>query len=110
MGLQRRSSIYLQGRPRQYLVESFYWIQFEHFLPSNDKTYNYTQKNTTQIGNLHFVYNVGSWPDYLAEMAGILPRMVQPLSVCLRNDTFRSRTGLRTCVCFIHRQPTTEAS
>ena len=50
-------------------VESFYWIQFEHFLPTNDKTYNYTQKHTTQIGNLHFVYNVASWPDYQAEMA-----------------------------------------
>jgi hypothetical protein len=51
-------------------VESFYWIQFEHFLPSNDRAYNYASKNTTQIGDLHFVYNVGSWPDYLAEMAG----------------------------------------
>jgi len=50
-------------------VESFYWIQFEHFLPSNDRTYNYGSKNTAQIGDLHFVYNVGSWPDYLAEMA-----------------------------------------
>ena len=57
-----------QGRGNS--VESFYWIQFEHFLPSNDRTYNYGSKNTTQIGDLHFVYNVGSWPDYLAEMAG----------------------------------------
>jgi hypothetical protein len=45
-------------------------VQFEHFLPSNDRTYNYALKNTTQIGDLHFVYNVGSWPDYLTEMAG----------------------------------------
>jgi hypothetical protein len=51
-------------------VESFYWIQFEHFLPSNDRTYNYGSKITTQIGDLRFVYNVGSWPDYMAEMAG----------------------------------------
>jgi hypothetical protein len=51
-------------------VESFYWIQFEHFLPSNDRTYIYSSKNTTQIGDLQFVYNVGSWPDYAAEMAG----------------------------------------
>jgi len=57
-----------QGRDNT--VESFYWIQFEHFLPSNDRTYNYSSKNTTQIGDLHFVYNVGSWPDYRAEMAG----------------------------------------
>jgi len=57
-----------QGRDNS--VESFYWIQFEHFLPSNDRTYNYASKNTTLIGDLRFVYNVGSWPDYLAEMAG----------------------------------------
>ena len=56
-----------QGRDNT--VESFYWIQFEHFLPSNDRTYNYSSKNTTQIGDLNFVYNVGSWPDYRAEMA-----------------------------------------
>jgi hypothetical protein len=55
---------------RDNSVESFYWIQFEHFLPSNDRTYNYGSKSTTQIGDLHFVYNVGSWPDYQAEMAG----------------------------------------
>jgi hypothetical protein len=55
---------------RDKTVESFYWIQFEHFLPSNDRTYNYGSKNTTQIGDLQFVYNVGSWPDYAAEMAG----------------------------------------
>jgi hypothetical protein len=57
-----------QGRDNT--VESFYWIQFEHFLPSNDRTYKYGSKNTTQIGDLQFVYNVGSWPDYGAEMAG----------------------------------------
>jgi len=50
-------------------VASFYWIQFEHFLPSNDRTYKYGSKQTTQIGGLPFVYNVGSWPDYLIEMA-----------------------------------------
>jgi hypothetical protein len=56
-----------QGRDNT--VESFYWIQFEHFLPSNDRSYNYGSKNTTQIGDLHFVYNVGSWPEYGIEMA-----------------------------------------
>ena len=34
-----------QGRDNT--VESFYWIQFEHFLPSNDRTYKYGSKNTT---------------------------------------------------------------
>jgi hypothetical protein len=62
--------MYLQGRAGDNTVESFYWIQFEHFLQCNDRTYNYGSKNTTQIGDLHFVYNVRSWPDYAAEMAG----------------------------------------
>ena len=57
-----------QGRDNT--VESFYWIQFEHFLPSNDRTYHYGSKNTTQIGDLQFVYNVGSFLDYAAAMAG----------------------------------------
>ena len=46
--------MYLQEQGRDNTVESFYWIQFEHFLPSNDRTYNYASKNTTQIGDLHF--------------------------------------------------------
>lgn len=48
------------------IVERFYLIQFEHFLPTNDHTYNYDSKLTTQIGDLHFVYNVGSFLDYAA--------------------------------------------
>ena len=52
------------------IVERFYWIQFEHFLPTNNRTYNYKSTRKTQIGDLQFVYNVGSWPDYAAEMAG----------------------------------------
>jgi hypothetical protein len=62
---------YVFAKPgRDSTVESFYWIQFEHFLPSNNRTYNYGSKKTTQIGDLHFVYNAGSWPDYPAEIAG----------------------------------------
>jgi hypothetical protein len=57
-----------QGRDNT--VESFYWIQFEHFLPSNDRTYSYSQKDATQIGGLQFVYNVGSFFDYAAANAG----------------------------------------
>jgi hypothetical protein len=69
-GLAEAEQYVFARQGRDNTVESFYWIQFEHFLPSNDRTYNYASKNTTQIGDLHFVYNVGSWPDYLAEMAG----------------------------------------
>jgi hypothetical protein len=52
------------------LVKRFYWIQFEHFLPTNNRTYNYDSTRTTQIGDLQFIYNVGSWPDYATAVAG----------------------------------------
>jgi hypothetical protein len=52
------------------IVNRFYWIQFEHFLPTNNRTYNYDSTRTTQIGDLQFIYNVGSWPDYAAAVAG----------------------------------------
>jgi hypothetical protein len=48
------------------IVERFYWIQFEHFLPTNNRTYNYDSTRTTQIGDLQFTYDVRSWPDFAA--------------------------------------------
>ena len=51
------------------VVERFYWIQFEHFLPSNKKTYDYQPDRTTDIGGLRFIYDVKSWPDYAANQA-----------------------------------------
>jgi hypothetical protein len=48
------------------IVERFYWIQFEHFLPSNNRTYNYDSMRTTQVGNLQFHCDVRSWPDLAA--------------------------------------------
>jgi hypothetical protein len=47
-------------------VQSFYWVQFEHFLPSNKYTYDYKLSGTTDIGSLQFVYDVKSWLDYAA--------------------------------------------
>ena len=46
------------------IAKRFYWIQFEHFLPTNNRTYNFDSTRTTQIGDLQFIYNVGTWPDY----------------------------------------------
>lgn len=48
------------------LVEKFYWVQFEHFLPTNTRTYDYSPNRTTQIGEMTFIYDVKSWPDYSA--------------------------------------------
>jgi len=45
-------------------VESFYWIQFEHFLPSNKYTYDYPADRTADFGALRFSYDVKSFSDY----------------------------------------------
>jgi hypothetical protein len=49
------------------IVERFYWVQFEHFLPTNKRTYDYSPDRTTEIGGLRFIYDVKSWPDYAAQ-------------------------------------------
>src|SRR5919198_4881391 len=36
-------------------VERFYWVQFEHYLPNNQYTYDYPAEHTTKIGGLDFV-------------------------------------------------------
>lgn len=51
---------------RDRVVERFYWVQFEHFLPTNKHTYDYRPDRTTDIGGLRFIYDVKSWPDYVA--------------------------------------------
>jgi hypothetical protein len=45
------------------IVEQFYLIQFEHFLPTNHMTYDYASMRTTQIGNFQFNYDVKSIPN-----------------------------------------------
>jgi hypothetical protein len=51
-------------------VERFYLIQFEHFLPTNDLTYNYASMPTAQVDNLQFNYDVKSLPDLAALLMG----------------------------------------
>jgi hypothetical protein len=48
------------------VVNRFYWVQFEHHLPSDKGKYNYQPDRTTNIGGLLFIYDVKSWPDYSA--------------------------------------------
>lgn len=47
-------------------VERLYWVQFEHFLPSNTYTYDYKPDRTVDIGDLQFIYDVKSFSDYAA--------------------------------------------
>ena len=44
----------------------FYWIQFEHYLPTNSHTYNYRPDRTIDIGGLQFIYDVAAISDYRA--------------------------------------------
>jgi hypothetical protein len=51
------------------VVARFYWVQFEHFLPTNTLTYDYKADRTADIGSLQFIYDVKSWADYAAMQA-----------------------------------------
>lgn len=55
--------------PSKGTVDSFYWIQFEHFLPSNKLTYSYPFDRTADFGTLQFIYDVKSFSDYDAMQA-----------------------------------------
>lgn len=44
-------------------AKQFLLIQFEHFLPTNNFTYDYASMPTTQMGSLSFNYDVKSLPD-----------------------------------------------
>jgi hypothetical protein len=74
----QRVNLYGNAEAEQYLfvklgphrsVDRFYWVQFEHFLPTNNRTYDYAPERTTEMGPLRFTYDVKSWPDYAAMQA-----------------------------------------
>jgi hypothetical protein len=48
------------------IIDAFYWVQFEHRVPTDQHTYDYQLGHTTDIGGLSFVYDVKGWPDYAA--------------------------------------------
>lgn len=45
-------------------LQSFYCIQFEHFLPTNKMTYDYKPERVVDIDGLPFIYDVKSFLDY----------------------------------------------
>jgi hypothetical protein len=45
-------------------IERFYWIQFEHYLPSNKHQYDYPSKRTFNLGGLTFIYDTAAFSDY----------------------------------------------
>jgi len=54
--------IFVAGPPGK--VERLYWVQFEHYLPTNKHTYDYRPERTTDIGGLQFIYDVATISDY----------------------------------------------
>ena len=46
-------------------VDAFYWVQFEHYLPTNSNTYSYRPERTTDFGGLQFIYDVRAFADYV---------------------------------------------
>jgi hypothetical protein len=55
--------VFVKG-PSNGPVEGFYWVQFEHFLPTNAYTYDYRPVRTADIGGLQFIYDVKAFTDY----------------------------------------------
>jgi hypothetical protein len=45
-------------------VDGFFWVQFEHFLPTNTYTYDYRPVRTADIGGMQFIYDVKAFTDY----------------------------------------------
>ena len=50
------------------VVAAFYWVQFEHRMPSDQHSYHYPADHTTNIGGLDFVYDVKSWSDFAGDL------------------------------------------
>jgi hypothetical protein len=45
-------------------VSRLYWVQFEHYLPTNSHTYSYRPDRTVDVGGLQFIYDVQAFSNY----------------------------------------------
>ena len=55
--------VFVRG-PESGPVQGFYWVQFEHFLPTNKMTYEYENQRAIDINGFPFSYDVKSFRDY----------------------------------------------
>ena len=46
------------------VAQAFYWIQFEHFLPSNSRRYNAGSPTTIDVGGFQFYYDTLGYADF----------------------------------------------
>ena len=52
------------------IVQSFYWIQFEHFLPSNAMRYDAASTRTVDLGGTSFYIDALGYADFAAIQSG----------------------------------------
>jgi hypothetical protein len=50
------------------VIDAFYWVQFEHRVPSDQHSYHYPADHTTAVGGLDFVYDAKSWADFAGDL------------------------------------------
>jgi hypothetical protein len=55
--------LFVRG-PESGPVQRLYWVQFEHFFPTNRMTYEYENQRPVDINGFPFTYDVKSFRDY----------------------------------------------
>lgn len=48
-------------------IQRLYWVQFEHYLPDNQRQYNYPASPTLTLGGLEFLTDAATWSAQTAE-------------------------------------------
>jgi len=48
-------------------IQSFYWLQFEHYLPNNDHQYDYPPTRTVDLGGFTFVHDTKVFANYAGQ-------------------------------------------
>ena len=92
--------LFVKG-PANGPVEAFYWLQFEHFLPSNQYQYDYKPERVTLIGGVPFIYDVKSFSDYEGAANSTPLPIAQACRRFSRATILRSRKTPRAYACSI---------
>jgi hypothetical protein len=83
----------------QKSIRRFYWVQFEHYLPTNDHHYDYKPDRVTKLGDLEFITDTRIFANY----AGIEPKPESDgwrMRALFRNQGYRLPEGLVRARCF----------
>jgi len=78
-------------------IQSFYWLQFEHYLANNDHQYDYPPTRTVELGGLTFVHDTKVFANYAGQQrnpesdAGKAVALLQKAGFTLPAATARTR-------------------